>query len=396
MLSNIKSLARCNLTTLFLALLVLVCSAEANTDQLDRGRQLLAEHQYDQALEVLAALTDTTECDVNCRGLAHFYSGACLYQLDRREEALSELRLSVRFLPKFSFPTDENLPVDLAELFQQARRETLCTVEISIATPEAVAFLCNGRLTLSYRLEDVVAGQPVLLEPSRYSPYLQAQTLVPGRVNSFILVWATGLVDTSLTLRIAQPGVMSHYDPGVAREDASGCYLEVEGRRVDFERHYYTDTLLTRLTVGNDPAVIALGVVEAHPTWHGLLRDLRRNSMMRAWSRFAKIASAVGMAAAGTVSILLHGQAEDQYDVYMEALPAETNQAYREYEHKIALRNIFGGFAFSFAIIEGVAILTSPKNKPGLLEEFEKSGLTRKLSLDTGKDYVGLKFTYSF
>lgn len=395
MFDNKIRLPRLVFTTIFI-LSMLAVSALAETDQFDPGRRLMAEGQYDQALDFFRAAQDSIEGDRYNLGLAHFYAGVCLYRLGLPDEALSELRLSVRFIPKFTFPANENYPAELAELYQQARREVLCTVEIRIATPEALAFENSGRLLLTYRVEDVVAGQPVLLEPSRYNHYLQAHTLVPGRVNTFILVWATGLVDTSLTLRLAQPGAIDHYDWGAVKENGDDCYVEVDNRRVDFERRYYTDTLVTRLTVGDDPAVIALGVVEALPEWHELLRDIRRNPKMRGWSKRVKIVSAVGLAAAATVSVLMHGEAEDRYDIYMEALPGETNQAYRDYEHRIALRNIFGGIALSFAVIEGVAMLISPRNQKELLEDFQSTGLAGKLSLDAGRDYVGLRFTYSF
>ncbi|UCC43067.1 MAG: hypothetical protein JSU65_07900 [Candidatus Zixiibacteriota bacterium] len=395
MFDNKIRLPRLAFTTVFV-LSVLAVSALADSDQFDPGRQLMAEGQYEQALDFFRAGQDSIEGDRYNLGLAHFYAGVCLYQLNLLDEALSELRLSTRFIPKFTFPADENYPAQLAELYQQARREVLCTVEIRIATPEAIAFEHGGKLLLTYRLEDVVAGQPVLLEPNRYNHYLQAHTLVAGRVNSFVLVWATGLVDTSLTLRLAQPGVVNHYDWGAVKENSEGCYVDVDDRRVEFERQYYTDTLVTRLAVGDDPAVIALGVVEALPDWHKLLSDLRRNPTMRGWSKRLKIASAVGLAATATVSVLMHGQAEDRYDIYLEALPSETNQAYRDYEHRIALRNIFGGFALSFAVIQGVAMLTSPRNQKELLEDFESAGRAGKLSLDAGGNYVGLRYTYSF
>ncbi|UCD63258.1 MAG: hypothetical protein JSW34_10975 [Candidatus Zixiibacteriota bacterium] len=384
----------CLLALIFVA--ILAPSLLAVDARIGQGRQLLRQGQLEPALELFSAIIDEAGGDVQCLAEAHLYRGVCLDGLGRTGEVKEEFREAIRLMPKLRFPADEDLSAELHEKYQRTRRELLCTVEVSVATSEAIAMLQNEELRLSYRLEDVLAGQLITLESNRHTPYAQAHKLIPGRVNAFVLVWATGTADTAVAIHLAQPRKTDVYSHGAARQDATGCYLEVNGQRLDIDRKYYAEVPLTRLVIGEEPAVMALEIIEANPEWRRLQRDLRRNPAVRSWVRGLKIASAVGFVAAGTTSLYWNKRAGDQFDVYMDALPAETHAAYDEYEHRVALRNIFGGFALSFAVLESLWFLTAPRSQSELLKDFESKKVRANLALDAGSDYVGLKLAVSF
>jgi tetratricopeptide (TPR) repeat protein len=382
--------------TISLINLAPISSAQVCDGGLGAAHGLFDQGQYETALDCFKTLAASADCDNECRGEALFYAAYSLYHLGNDSAALHELRQSIMLRPKRKL-IDDVYPARIYELYEQARSELLCTIEIHVATPGKVAMMDGDRILLSCVRHDVPAGTLIKLEQSKYAPYSQPYILIPGQVNRFQLelkqIIGTNFLALKHTVDTTKP-----IDDRIIHEDGDVPYLLAKGHRVDFQREYYYDSLLTHLVIGEDSTAIhlQLSIIEGKPEWSNLIHHLDKNPKVRKWFGRFKLISGVGLITAAGISTYFNSQANDEYDVYLNALPDQTYRTYRDYEHHIALRNIFGATALTFLASELVWFLGNPKDEASLIDEFSSGHTGPTLSLDYRQDYVGLKLAYAF
>ncbi len=365
--------------------------------QLSAVQQLIERAEYNEALVDLRELKQLSDCSNFCKAEAYLLAGLCRLRLGQSSAAYGELIESIRLRPKYR-PIQTQYGQDLVDLYNTAKKEVLCSIEIRVGTPRSIALDARGELYTVYREDDVPAGSIELKE----CKYGQAQRyrLIAGRVNSFDLILekmhdfhSYDSLHLSFRPCISEDSVseIEAYDP-----EEYSC-VRIGKFCVELQRANYAAEPISRIMVQDGDNINSIYVFESKPEWQKLHQQLASNPGRRKLTKVIKYASILGTTATALLAWRENSRAEDKYDEYMsKANFFEINETYRAYEELISNRNVLGGFAISFAAAGVLSYLLAPRNEAELISEFEDKYRPSGIRLDVRFETVGAKLVLTF
>jgi len=355
-------------------------------------RKSIEQQKYDEALSLLADLQRSDQCKINCRGESHFLTALCRYMLGRQDAARSELEKALRLQPKHTLE-ESRYPDGFVQLYRQAQKRTLCSLEIRVLTPHSLGLKTEGKFKVVYRDDRVPTG-PVELVKNDYSRS-QRYRLNAGQLNVFELkleelrdYWSFDSLHLMFRPNLnTNAGLDKDWQP-----TAEDSCVRIGHRCFDLLESNYGQFPVTRIVVGEGDWIRSVHVMFTAPEWKKLHKDLAANANRRRLARILKISSIVGTIGASTWALISDFKAGDKYEEYMDAADrVQISALYRTYEDLVEQRNILAISAIGLAALGIVTYIFSPGDEQDILDEFERRHGKSGISLGTINNGLALQ-----
>lgn len=345
-------------------------------------RKAIDRQQYDEALSLLADLQRSDQCESECRGEGHFLTALCRYMMGHQDAARVELEEALRIWPKHTLE-ESKYPDGFVQLYRQAERKKLCSLEIRILTPHSLGFKSGGKLKVVFQDDRVPVG-PVELVKNDYSRS-QRYRLNAGQLNVFELkleelhdYWAFDSLHLMFRPNLS---VRNNQGKGGQPEEDDSC-VRIGSRCFNLLESNYDELPVTRIVVGEGDWIRSIYVMFATSEWKELHKDLASNRNRHRLARILKISSIAGTVGATAWAFLSDSKAGDKYEEYMDATDrVQISALYRTYEDLVEQRNILTISAIGLAALGIITYVFSPGDEQDILDEFERRHGSSGLSL---------------
>jgi len=356
-------------------------------------RAVIDRQEYDNALSLLADLQRSDQCNLDCRGECHFLTAWCRFMLGHEDAARNELESALRLQPKLA-PDESRYPQEFMELYRQAEKRVLCSLEIRILTPHTLGLKSEGKLAVVYRDDKVPIG-PVELVENAYSQK-QRYWLNAGQPNVFELkleelhdYWSFDSLHLMFRPNLSA-GASRDKNWQSTGEDK--C-VRIGRRCFDLMDSNYDELPVSRIVIGERDLIRSVNVMFTTPEWKKLHKDLASNANRRRLARVLKYSSIVGTVAATTWAFISDSKAGDKYEEYMDSADrVQISALYRTYEDLVEQRNILTISAIGFAALGIATYIFSPGDEQDILDEFQRRHGDSGISMGIIDNSLALQF----